>query len=394
MVNFGIIGCGKIGVRHINFLKNIDGTKVLAVTDLIEERAKQAATSYSDFVRVFIDYRDLLKMSDIDIVNVCTPSGLHAQMSIAALNAGKHVICEKPMALSVHDADKMIEASKLNNKKLFVVKQNRFNLPIKILKEVLDKNMLGKIHSISSNVIWNRRPDYYIEEKWRGTLNLDGGALATQASHFLDIMQWLGGPIKSIFAKTDRFVHKEIETEDTGAILLKFNSGALGTMYYTTAAYNKNIEGSITILGTRGSVKIGGEYLNKIEYWNVEGFPFPENSEETSPANEYGSYRGSASKHDFVFREAIKKIIGDENAHDVDGIEGRKTVELIESVHLSSKLGKEIFLPLKEEIKEAKEIKNEIIERKNYSDLNIEDTSYFKIVREMASKKNEFRKDD
>lgn len=346
MVNFAIIGCGKIGIRHINFLKNIDGTKVLAVADVIEEKAKQAAASYNSTVKVFKDYKDLLKIPDIDIVNICTPSGLHAQHSIDSLNAGKHVICEKPMALKIEDADKMIQAARNNKKYLFIIKQNRFNTPIKILKDALDKNMFGKIYTISSNVIWNRRPEYYTEEAWRGTLHLDGGALATQASHFIDIMQLFGGKVKSVFAKTSRFLH-EIETEDTGSIIFTFQSGAHGIMYYTNCAYNKNIEGSLTILGTKGSVKIGGEYLNKIEYWNVEGYPLPKNSEESSPSNDYGSYRGSSSKHDYVFREAIKKIIGDENASIVDAIEGRKTVELIEAVHLSSKTSKEIFLPLK-----------------------------------------------
>ena len=345
MVNFGIIGCGKIGNRHINFLKNMDGIRILAVSDTIEERAKLAALSCNHLPRVFTNYEELLKISDIDIVNICSPTGLHSQMSIDALDSGKHVLCEKPMCLNVEEADKIIATIKNTNKKFFVVKQNRFNLPIRILKDALDKGVFGKLYSITSNVIWNRRPEYYKEESWRGTLKLDGGALATQASHFIDMMQWIGGPVKKIFAKTDRFLH-DIETEDTGAILMKFESGATGMMYYTTCAYNKNIEGSITVLGTEGSAKIGGEYLNKIEYWNVEGYPLPKMTEETSPANDYGSYRGSSSKHDSVFREVIKKIIGDENASIVDALEGRKTVEIIEAVHLSSKTGKEIELPL------------------------------------------------
>lgn len=341
MVNFAVIGCGKIGNRHISILKEIDGIKVTGVADIVFERAKE--TAFSCGARAFSDYKELLKMPEINIVNVCTPTGLHAQMSIDALNAGKHVLCEKPMCLKVEDADKMIDSAKKSGKKLFIVKQNRFNLPIKILKEAIDKKMFGKIYSITSNVIWNRRPEYYKEEPWRGTLELDGGALATQASHFVDMMQWIGGKVKSVFAKTDKFLH-DIETEDTGAIILKFESGALGVMHYTTCAYNKNIEGSLSVLGTKGSAKIGGEYLNKIEYWNVEGYPMPEKHVEGAPPNEYGNYRGSSSKHDFVFREVIKKIIGDENANFIDGIEGRKTVEIIEAVHLSAKSGKEVML--------------------------------------------------
>ena len=341
MVNFGIIGCGKIGVRHINFLKGIDGTKILAVADTIEERAKNAADSYNSTTKIFTDYKELLKMSEIDIVHICTPSGLHAQMCIDALNAGKHVLCEKPLCLNVKDADNVIEAAKRSNKKMFVVKQNRFNVPIRILRDALDKGMFGKLYSINANVIWNRRPEYYQEADWRGTKELDGGALMTQASHFVDMLQWIGGSVKSVFAKTDKFLHN-IETEDTGVLILRFESGALGTIYYTTCAYDKNIEGSITVLGTKGSAKIGGEYLNKMEHWNVHGYPLPEHNstEEVYP---------KSTKHDAVFRETIKKIIGDENASIVDTLEARKTVEIIEAVHLSAKTGKEIFLPLKEE---------------------------------------------
>jgi len=343
MINFGVIGCGKIGSRHVNFLKNMGGVKILAVADIIEERAKQASLlSNSPY---FTNYHDLLKNPDLDIINICTPNGLHAQMSIDALNAKKHVICEKPMTLSLKDADKMIETAKNNNKHLFVVKQNRYNLPVQILKDALDKNSFGKVYTIAANVIWNRRPEYYKEESWRGTLELDGGALATQASHFLDILQWLGGKVKSVFAKSSTFLN-DIETEDTGAIILRFESNALGTMYYTTCAYNKNVEGSLTVLGERGTAKIGGEYLNKMEYWNVEGYPLPNKTNEDSPPNEYGSYRGSSSKHDTVFREAIKKIIGDENTNFVDAAEGRKSVEIIEAAYLSAQTGKEVFLPL------------------------------------------------
>jgi UDP-N-acetyl-2-amino-2-deoxyglucuronate dehydrogenase len=343
MVNFGIIGCGKIGNRHANFLNEMEGIRILGVADIVEKRAKELSLKYKTMFTT--NYRDLINHPEIDVINICTPSGMHAQMSFDALNAGKHVICEKPMALSIDDADKMIEASQKNNKKLFIVKQNRYNVPIKILRDALEKGMFGKIYTIQANVVWNRRPEYYSEADWRGTKKLDGGALATQASHFLDILQWTGGEVESVFAKNDKFVH-DIETEDTGAVILKFKSGALGTIYYTNCAYNKNLEGSITILGTKGSAKIGGEYLNKIEHWNVEGYPLPKKNEETAPANDYGSYRGSASKHDCVFREAIKKIMGDENSNFVDGIEGRKSVELIEAVHKSVEEEREIFLPL------------------------------------------------
>lgn len=336
MVNFGVIGCGKIGTRHINFLKAMDGINILGVADIVPERARNAAMSSNSVA--FTDYKELLKNKDTHIVNICSPTGLHAEMCIDALNAGKHVLCEKPLCLKVEEVDKIVEAAKKNNKKIFVVKQNRHNTPIRMLRDALDKGMFGKIYTINANVLWNRRPEYYTEEKWRGTKELDGGALATQASHFVDMLQWIGGPVKSVFAKTETFSHN-IETEDTGVLIMKFESGALGTIYYTNCIYDKNLEGSVTILGTKGTAKIGGEYLNKMEHWNVQGYPLPANiqSDEPYPVN---------SKHDQVFREAIKKIIGDENASVVDALEARKTVEIIEAVHLSAQTGKEVFLPL------------------------------------------------
>lgn len=344
MANFGVIGCGKIGTRHIDSLKKMDSVKIIGVADIIEERAKNAALSCN--AKSFTDYLKLLKNPDIDIVNICVPSGLHAQMSIAALNAGKHVLCEKPMALSIKDADEMINTTRMTKKKLFIVKQNRFNAPIHLVRDIIGKRLFGKIYYIGSNIIWNRRPDYYTESDWRGTRELDGGPLFTQASHFVDIMLLLGGPVKSVFMKADRFLHN-IETEDTGTLILKYDSGAFGNIFYTTCAYNANIEGSLTILGTKGSVKIGGEYLNKIEHWNVEGYPLPEKSDELAPPNDYSTYKGSSSKHDCVFREVIKSINGDQNADIVDALEGRKTVEIIQAAKLSSQTGKEIFLPLK-----------------------------------------------
>lgn len=345
MVNFGLIGCGKIGNRHIGFLNKIEGVKVVGVADIVEERAKAAAGLCG--AKPYVCYKEMLKDPDLLVVSICSPSGLHAPMSIDALRAGKHVLCEKPMALSTRDADKMIGAAKESGKKLFIVKQNRHNRPIKILKSALEGGFFGEVYHINSNVIWNRHAGYYAESNWRGKKDMDGGALSTLASHFIDIMQWFGGPVESVFMKKDNFVHN-IETEDTGSIIMRFKNRAMGTMFYTSCAYNSNIEGSITVLGTKGSAKISGEYLNKIEHWNVEGFPLPEDADETGPQNDYGSYRGSSSKHDVVFRELIKKIIGDEEAGIVNMEEGKKTVEIIEAAHLSADLNKEIYLPRKD----------------------------------------------
>jgi UDP-N-acetyl-2-amino-2-deoxyglucuronate dehydrogenase len=343
-IKFGIIGCGKIGTRHADFLISNPNAELVAVCDLMEERAKKVAEKGIS-TRHYTDYREMLDNNIFHIVNVCVPNGLHPQVSIDAMNSGFDVLVEKPLAITVEDGMKMINVARKRNRRLFVVKQNRHNKPIKILKDAINNGNFGKIYMIISNVLWNRRQDYYEEEPWRGTRNLDGGALLTQASHFIDMMQWIGGNVRSLYAHMENFSH-DIEVEDTGSVLMKFDNGAIGSINYTTSVYNKNMEGSITVLGTKGTAKIGGEYLNKIEHWNVEGYPLPEESEETAPANDYGSYRGSASKHNEVFNEIIN-LLKNSRGTFVEAEEGLKTVEIIEAAKISAETGKEIQLPLK-----------------------------------------------
>jgi len=340
-IKFGIIGCGKIGLRHIDFLKKNIDAEISAVCDIIKERANIAAQKANS--KYYIDYEEMINNEKFDIINICTPNGLHAKMAVDCINNENNDLVEKPMALKVKDAKKMIETAKENEKHLFVVKQNRQNKPIKILRDAIDKGNFGKIYMISCNVFWNRAQEYFNEEAWRGTLEFDGGALFTQASHFVDLILLIGGKPKSVFAQMDNFTH-DIETEDTGTVIIRFENNAIATINYTNCIYDKNLEGSLTILGTKGTVKIGGEYLNKIEFWNVEGYPLPQDNEEKSPANDYGSYRGSASKHDEVFKEIIGVLRGKPGYNKVDGFEGIKTVELIEAAKLSVKTGKEVIL--------------------------------------------------
>ena len=195
--NFAIVGCGKIGIRHAEKLNNIEGAKLIAVSDNDEERAKNLANKFScDY---YINYNEMIKREDVDVVNICVPSGLHAEFSINCAKAKKHILCEKPMALSSYDAELMIKEAARNDVKLFVVKQNKFNPPIKLLKQNIEKNNLGKIYLINSNVFWNRGDDYYKQDSWRGTKKLDGGALFTQASHFVDLILWLvNDDVKSV----------------------------------------------------------------------------------------------------------------------------------------------------------------------------------------------------
>lgn len=343
MINVGIIGCGKIGSKHLSFLSNINEIKVNAVCDIIRERAEKASKNVK--TNAYSDYADMIKKENLDLVHICVPNGLHAKIAMDCLNAGKNVLVEKPMAMNIDECRKMIEAADKNKKRLFVVKQNRFNKPITLLKEALNNKKLGKIYMIECNVLWNRRPEYYQEAEWRGTKEMDGGALLTQVSHFVDMMQWFGGEVESVYAKMDNHNHPEIEIEDTGAMIIRFKNGIIGNLNYTTCIHDKNIEGSITVLGTKGTVKVGGEYLNKIEIWNVENYPLLSDSEEKAPANDYGSYKGSASKHDEVFKK-VTNILNGKKEECVDGEEGMKTVEIIQAAFMSAETGKEIKLPL------------------------------------------------
>ncbi len=340
-IRFGVIGCGKIGSKHGTIINELEDCELIAVCDIIKERADFLSSKFN--AKSYSDYTQLIICEDCDIVCICTPSGLHAEMTIEAAKNKKHILCEKPMSLNIKDAKKMIKACEENNIKLFIVKQNRFNQPVEFLKQVLAKNRLGKIYLVSTNVFWNRRQEYYLEEDWRGTLKFDGGALFTQASHFIDLLVWVNGTVKSVFAKKDTFNH-DIETEDTGAAILKFENGSFATFQYTTCVYNTNYEGSITVFGTKGTIKIGGKYLNTIEHWNVEGWPEPKVTENLTP-NNYGNYVGSGSNHKKVFENIINHFRNNTPIK-TDGYDALQSVEIMEAIYKSANEGKEIFLPL------------------------------------------------
>ena len=216
-------------------------------------------------------------------------TGLHATHTIQALRAGCHVLCEKPMAINVHDCGEMIKEAEKANKRLFAIKQNRFNPPVAAVKDAIEKGILGKIYSIQLSCFWNRNPDYY-QQLLERNADMDGGTLYTQFSHFIDLLYWMIGDIKRAFALTGNFAHKDIiDFEDTGAVAIEFYNGAIGTINYTVNSYNKNMEGSLTIFAEKGTVKIGGQYLNELEYQNIEGFEFKD-LPEGNKANNYGNY--------------------------------------------------------------------------------------------------------
>jgi len=326
MKKFAIIGCGRIAERHALQISKL--ATLVAVCDINKEKAKKLADTFN--TSYFESANQMLtEVPEIEIVSICTPNYLHAEHAILALNHGKHVLCEKPLAIHSEDAKAMIEAASINKKKLFVVKQNRYNPPVETVKSMLNDNRLGRINSFQINCFWNR-PDEYYQNTWKGKKALDGGTIYTQFSHFIDLLYWFLGDVKSVKAITTNFQHPQIELEDAGVIIFEMRSGAIGTMNYNVNAYKKNMEGSITLFGERGTVKIGGQYLNTIEYQCLEGKQIDLN-ELGNPANDYGFYQGSMSNHDKVY-ENLLKAIDDSGTRFASAFEGMKTVEIIEMI--------------------------------------------------------------
>jgi len=328
---FAIIGCGRISQRHAEHICRIG--KLAAVCDIIPDKAKGLADKYG--VPSFQNVDDMLrKIEQADVVSVCSPNGLHAEHAIKSLQAGFHVLCEKPMALTVQDCGAMINAAERANKRLFIVKQNRFNPPVAAVKKLIDENRLGKIYSIELNCFWNRNDEYY-KNSWKGTKALDGGTLFTQFSHFIDLLYWMIGDVKEVFAYTGNYHHKDvIEFEDTGVVSLRFYNGAIGTINYTVNCHNKNMEGSLAIFAEKGTVKIGGQYLNELEYQDIENYRI-ENLPPGNPPNQYGQYQGSMSNHDKVYQNVVEVLEGS-GVIATNGLEGLKTVEIIDRIYSSA----------------------------------------------------------
>lgn len=330
-IRVGIVGCGRIAQRHAGHIAKLG--RLVAVCDKDASKAQKLGEEYE--IPFFGDIETFLSFKDMDVVAVCSPNGLHAVHSIKSLEAGFHVLCEKPMALNASDCEEMIKTAERNNKRLFVVKQNRFNPAVEAVKQKIDSGALGKIYSVQLNCFWNRNFDYYQKSDWKGTKDLDGGTLFTQFSHFIDLLYWMIGDVEETSALINNYAHKDvIEFEDSGVVSLKFRNGALGTIHYTVNSYAKNMEGSITIFGEKGTVKVGGQYLNKLEYQSMEGEPIGE-LREGNPANEYGEYQGSMSNHDRVY-ENLTDVLLNDGAIATNGLEGLKTVEIIEKIYKSA----------------------------------------------------------
>lgn len=331
-LKFAIIGCGRIGTRHASHIVN--NGELTAVCDIVEERANKLANTYQ--ATSYNSIEELLANEpEIDVVSICSPNGLHAEHSIKSLNAGHHVLCEKPIAISVSDCGEMIKAAEKANRRLFAIKQNRFNPPIKIVKDAIDNGKLGNILSVQLSCFWNRNEDYYANS-WKGTKHMDGGTLFTQFSHFIDLLYWMLGDVKNVNAYVGNYTHEGIiEFEDTGVVILEFYNGAIGTINYTVNSFGKNMEGSLTIFGNKGTVKIGGQYLNELEYQNIEDFEIKDIPVGNRP-NNYGTYQGSMSNHDKVYENLVAVLQRNEPIS-TSAFEGLKTVEIIDKIYNAAK---------------------------------------------------------
>ncbi|HET9003984.1 MAG TPA: Gfo/Idh/MocA family oxidoreductase [Gemmatimonadaceae bacterium] len=339
-VRVALVGCGRISGNHFDAFRKIEGIQLVGVCDIAEDRARAAGEAQG--VPFFTSYEKMLRGVECDAVVIATPSGLHPQHGVVAAKAGKHVITEKPMAISLGAADELVQACDSAGVRLFVVKQNRLNPGIQLLKRALDKGRFGRIYLANTTVRWTRPQEYYDQAPWRGTWEFDGGAFMNQASHYVDLIQWLVGPVESVIAKTATLARR-IEAEDTGVAVLRFRSGALGTIEVTMLAYPKNLEGSITILGEKGSVKIAGTAVNKVETWQFSDYDDDDKLIETAttnPPNVYGF------GHEAYYRNVLKVLRG-EAVPDTDGRAGRKSLELILGIYESAKTGREVPLPLR-----------------------------------------------
>jgi predicted dehydrogenase len=340
MLKFALVGCGRISVRHAQLLGEnvIKDSTLVAVCDTVAAKANSTASKYN--IPAYTDMHRMMQEAQPDVVVVLTESGLHAKHVVELARHGKHIMVEKPMALSLSDADEMIRVCDAARIKLFVVKQNRFNVPVIKLREALEAGRFGKIVLGTVRVRWCRRQDYYDQDPWRGTWALDGGVLANQASHHVDLLEWMMGDVESVSAFSTTALVK-IEAEDTAVVTLRFRNGALGIIEATTATRPKDLEGSISILGEKGTVEIGGFAVNQMKVWN---FVEPDAADSdmmtkysVNPPNVYGFGHQAYYEH-------VVRAISDGSANLVDGLEGRKSLELITAIYESIETGKHVTL--------------------------------------------------
>jgi predicted dehydrogenase len=329
-IKFAVVGCGHIGKRHAEMISRNPDAELVA---LIDVKQKDLLNIDSFNVPLFNSITDFLKSNiEVDVINIATPNGFHAAQALECLDAKKHVVIEKPMALNKQDAEKVIFKALHVHKHVFAVMQNRYSPPSVWIKDLIETGKLGKIFMVQLNCYWNRDDRYYKADSWHGKKDLDGGTLFTQFSHFIDIMYWLFGDVENIQAKFNDFNHANLtDFEDSGFVSFDFVNGGMGSLNYSTSVWNQNLESSMTIIGELGSVKIGGQYMDKVEYCHIKDYTMPELAP-TNPSNDYGAYKGSAQNHNYVIENVINVIKGDHTIT-TNAMEGMKVVDIIERVY-------------------------------------------------------------
>jgi len=328
-VKFIVAGYGLIGKRHATIIQNHPQAELTAILEVDAGKRQQAAETFK--VPVFERLEDAGGVK-ADVICVCTPNDMHAPVAMQALDHKYHVVIEKPMALAKADCEQIIYKSLHESRNVFVVKQNRYSPPSKWLKTVMEKGVLGKIFMVQINCYWNRDERYYKKGDWKGLLSKDGGTLFTQFSHFIDVMYWVFGDIRNIQARFTNFNHrKNTEFEDSGIVSFEFINGGIGCINFSTSCWDKNMESSITVIAANGSVKVGGQYMNEVEYCHIKDYQMPE-LEPTNPPNDYGPYKGSAANHHYVIQNVIDTLRGTSSI-DTNALEGLKVVDIIERIY-------------------------------------------------------------
>ena len=326
-IRFVIVGLGYIGQRHAAIISGHEECRLVAVCDVNPERASLLDVPF------YSQFSELLAASlDFDVLCICTPNGYHLPQAIAGVDRGYHVLVEKPLGLDTQQAQELAQRAATKDRKVFCVMQNRYSPPSAWLKDLISSGKMGRIQQVQINCFWNRDERYYQQADWRGTLQWDGGPLFTQFSHFIDILYWLFGEIEDIQAIFANYRHQEnTEFEDSGQVIFHLPEGALGSIQYTTATHQQNFESSITILAEKGTVRVGGQYMDRVEHCEVEDYEMPK-LPPSNPPNDYGHYKGSAANHHFVFQNVVDTLRGNSKAT-THLEEGLKVVDIIERIY-------------------------------------------------------------
>ena len=330
-IRFAVVGQGHIGKRHAEMVLRNPNAELVAVCDV---RTQEECNVPDNGIPFYRSIDGLLeKESDVDVLNICTPNSLHAEMALKALDKGLHVVIEKPMALTKTDAEKVVFKSLEKSRSVFCVMQNRYSPPSVWLKNVMNQKVLGQLYHVQINCYWNRDERYYTRQNWHGDRQLDGGTLFTQFSHFIDIMYWLFGDIKNISGQFKDFNHTQLtDFEDTGIVNFEFVNEGIGTLNYSTAIYHENLESSMTIIGEKGTIKVAGQYMNEVVYCNIKDYQMPE-LEASAPPNDYGLYKGSAQNHHRVIQNVVETLTGLAPIS-TNALEGLKVVDIIERIYM------------------------------------------------------------